>query len=68
MDKGLDPELVTGSRRKDEDVYIRNLTEIAQKMVKHADEAMYVAKRHGKNQLMISLEYPVTEPEDSLGV
>lgn len=68
MDKGLDPELVTGSRRKDEDVYIRNLTEIAQNMVKHADEAMYAAKRQGKNQLMISLEYPVTEPEDSLGV
>ncbi len=68
MDRGLDPELVSGSRRKEEDIYIRNLTEIAQKMVKHADEAMYEAKRQGKNQLMISLEYPNSEPEDSLGV
>jgi diguanylate cyclase (GGDEF)-like protein len=68
MDRELEPELVSGSRRKEEDVYIRNLHEIAQKMVRHADEAMYEAKRQGKNQLMISLDYPKSEPEDTLGV
>jgi diguanylate cyclase len=59
-DSNLQPELVRGSRGGgDSDVFVRNLKELADLMIDNADQALYAAKREGKNQLMLSLHFPV---------
>lgn len=42
------------SRRHDDDHFVENLEEIAEKMIASADAALYESKHHGKNQVYAS--------------
>ncbi len=59
-DTNLQPELIRGSRSRGEsDVFLRNVDELGAQLIDNADQALYVAKREGRNQVMLSLQYPV---------
>jgi PleD family two-component response regulator len=61
-DTNIQPDIVKGSRSRGEaDVYLRNETEIAERIIENADQALYVAKKEGKNQVRLSFEYPFRE-------
>jgi diguanylate cyclase (GGDEF)-like protein len=61
-DTNLEPEIAKGSRSRGEaDVYLRNEAEIAERIIENADQALYVAKKEGKNQVRLSFEYPLKE-------
>jgi diguanylate cyclase (GGDEF)-like protein len=63
-DTNLDPQIVSGSRSRGEaDVYLRNDAEIAEAIIENADQALYVAKREGKNQVRLSFQFPVATAE-----
>jgi diguanylate cyclase (GGDEF)-like protein len=68
-DTNLQPELIRGSRSRGEsDVFLRNVDELGAQLIDNADQALYVAKREGRNQVMLSLQYPVKRtaaPPDS---
>jgi len=64
MDTNLAPEQVSGSRRGDPDIFIKNVRQLADAIAENADEAMYVAKREGKNTLRLSYHYPQQEPAE----
>jgi diguanylate cyclase (GGDEF)-like protein len=60
LDTNLDAQMASGSRgRGDRDRYLKNADEIWRKLVDNADQAMYAAKRSGKNQVMLSHYYPI---------
>jgi len=64
------------SRRHDDDHFVENLEEIAEKLIASADGAMYNSKRRGKNRVTASetstivhknfTEYRSAAPEDAL--
>jgi diguanylate cyclase (GGDEF)-like protein len=58
-DTNLKPEIISGSRgRQEQDVYVANVQELAEQLIENADQALYVAKREGKNQVRLSFQYP----------
>jgi hypothetical protein len=60
LDTNLEPQIVSGSRgRGDRDKYLKNAEEIWKNAIDNADQAMYAAKRNGKNQVMLSHFYPI---------
>jgi diguanylate cyclase (GGDEF)-like protein len=60
LDTNLEPQLASGLRgRNERDKYLRNAEDIWAKLIDNADQAMYEAKRSGKNQVMLSHFYPV---------
>jgi diguanylate cyclase (GGDEF)-like protein len=60
LDTNLEPQIVSGSRgRGDRDKYLKNAEEIWKAVIDNADQAMYAAKRSGKNQVMLSHFYPI---------
>lgn len=67
-DANLKAELISGSRRGETDVFVKNVHELAESIATNADEAMYVAKRQGKNALRLSYHYPVAKPEQPLEI
>jgi len=65
-DSNLTPEIATGSRSRGEpDVYLRNETEIATLLIENADQALYVAKDEGRNQVRLSFKYPLRESTEA---
>jgi diguanylate cyclase (GGDEF)-like protein len=61
-DSNLAVEIVRGSRLRGEpDVYLRNLDELAAQMIDNADQALYAAKREGKNVVMLSHHYQMPQ-------
>jgi len=68
QDSNLEAEMVSGSRRGETDVFVKNVHELAESIATNADEAMYVAKREGKNALRLSHHYPVDQPEPSFEI
>ncbi|MDQ3023090.1 MAG: sensor domain-containing diguanylate cyclase [bacterium] len=61
-DSNLQPDIAKGSRSRGEaDVYLRNETDIATQIIENADQALYVAKDQGRNQVRLSYQYPVRE-------
>jgi diguanylate cyclase (GGDEF)-like protein len=64
-DRNLHPELARGSRRGEADVFLRNVDELGALIIDNADQALYAAKREGRNQVMLSLEYPAEQARAS---
>jgi len=62
QDEGIE-FVVRPSRRRDDDHYVENLEEIAEKMISSADAAMYLSKHAGKNRVTASQNSRV-EPKD----
>jgi diguanylate cyclase (GGDEF)-like protein len=61
QDTNLEPIIATGSRSRGEpDVYLKNDAELAEAIIENADQALYVAKREGKNQVRLSFQFPVS--------
>jgi len=61
-DTNLVPEIASGSRGRGEpDRYVKNATEIAELIIDNADQALYVAKREGKNQVRLSFHWHVQD-------
>jgi len=59
-DSNLQIEVVRGSRvRGEADVYLRNVEDVAAQLLDNADQALYAAKRGGKNVVMLSYHYPL---------
>ena len=67
-DTNLRPELVRGSRsRAESDIFLRNVDELGALLIDNADQALYAAKREGKNQVMLSPFFPPRPPSLSAG-
>jgi diguanylate cyclase (GGDEF)-like protein len=64
LDSNLDPQVVSGSRRGEEDVYLRNRDQLGEQIIENADHALYAAKNEGRNQVMLSIHYPVDLPSE----
>jgi diguanylate cyclase (GGDEF)-like protein len=65
MDTNLQPEIIRGSRGRDEaDVFLRNREELSALIIDNADQALYAAKNEGRNQVMLSLHYPVSQASE----
>jgi diguanylate cyclase (GGDEF)-like protein len=67
-DGNLLPDIARGSRESgsDTDVYLRNAEELLERMIENADQALYASKREGRNQVMLSFDYPVAPPEETV--
>ena len=63
-DTNLTPEVSRGSRSAGEgDVFLKNVNEIAALLVDNADHALYTSKNSGRNQVMLSKYYPISQAE-----
>jgi len=68
-DSNLEPEIIRGSRGADEaDVFLRNREELGAQIIDNADQALYAAKNEGRNQVMLSLHYPVNQNDEPVVV
>jgi diguanylate cyclase (GGDEF)-like protein len=62
LDGNLAPEITHGSRGSaSTDVFLRNAQEICEQIIENADQALYAAKEEGRNQVMLSAEYPIKQ-------
>ncbi len=68
QDTNLKAEMISGSRRGETDVFVKNVHELAESIATNADEAMYVAKREGRNALRLSYHYPVEKQEQTFEI
>jgi len=66
LDSNLNPEIVHGSRGAEGDVFLHNREELAAQIIDNADQALYAAKREGRNQVMLSMHYPVKREEETI--
>jgi len=65
MDTNLKPEIIRGSRGRDEaDVFLRNREELSAQIIDNADQALYAAKNEGRNQVMLSHHYPIAQTSE----
>lgn len=65
MDTNLEPEIIRGSRGRDEaDVFLRNREELSAQIIDNADQALYAAKNEGRNQVMLSHFYPISQTSE----
>lgn len=65
-DTNLEAEIASGSRSREHDVFLKNDTELAELIIENADQALYVAKREGKNQVRLSFQYPLAPAAEQL--
>ncbi len=63
LDTNLEPEIISGSRAGGTDVFLRNRQELSAQIIDNADQALYAAKAEGRNQVMLSLTYPIDQPD-----
>lgn len=64
LDSNLEPDIVHGSRGAEGDVFLRNREEIGAQIIDNADQALYAAKREGRNQVMLSVHFPLKKEDE----